>query len=537
MKRRLAFFVLLLVLFLSFFVWRIAWFPYRPDLLRGAIPPQATLVSEHLHLGERWADTVSHPLVRALLQVGGVEAEALDDLGTDAGTRAVVDRLAARHVVLAQVPALGLEQQPAWVFASWAGFQGQLMRWGVYNSILRDFEPRQFSGGRKGWVLLDSGPDFGHMPLSLVVIEGVLLGCLSPDPDALSILIYRVENRVPPLPALTRVEHALDPVHGPWDHVLMGGLGDEYTGTGGDDAVWSAAWTLDSPTRASGTVRGPADGAWGITASNRLELAALGRLIGNSAAALLVAPTHVLAAVEGGDGMGDGVRVLWRRLFTLAPPGGQGFLMIGAPDQSGRMMGIRVASMIGGFPVAADDAEVQRVVGEALAAFNGRFDTTLRSRPTQAGLFIVNTIDSERSGPLSSLSDKERPCYFVHDGWFLFASNRSALEKVLAQGGVGSEPPWVDELSATPSSSALWIDLAATGDAVGKVVAVLDLVALLGGRNPDALAARQRLSSVRDALAIVGDLRVTRAWGDATSRLFELHIDVGDPAPARPATR
>ncbi len=528
MRLRPLIFGLVLALFGAFFIWSLFWFPYRPELIYGPIPPQAVVVSRHLELGPRWPAFSAHPLPRLLLRGAGVEEAAITAMASDPGVRIVLDRLAPRHTVFAHVSALGPRQSPAWVFTSWVGGQGQWMRWGAYRAALRDFEPYRFHGGRQGWVLRDAGPDFGNQSLALVITEGVLLGCLSDDPDALSVLIYRLENRVPPIPALRTTLQTVDDPDAPLDQVLLGTLNREAAPGTRDDGVWSLGWRLEPDGRATGSVQGPARGALGVGAAAPLDLTALGGLLGPSSSLLLVAPTHMLAAVPGGNDVGDAVRTLWRALHVLAPPGGQGFVSLCGADYSGRLMGIRVASVIAGMPIQ-DEARAHQAVAAALAAFNQRFDTTLQSRPRgSAGLA---TLQSARLGPLSALSDSERIAYQIQDGWLLIASHRAVLEKIWSRRHQSPLPAWTAPApNGAPAASTLaWVDLAATGDALGRLLAALDLLSLAGAGAGDAdpNPIREGLATVRtgaSALRDLGQLRV-RGQPDSAGRvtfLFEL---------------
>lgn len=543
MKRRSVLTALLTLLLAAFVVWRILWFPCEVDRLHGAIPPQAVFASEHVRLGERWTDWAAHPLVRSVLQAFGVKGAGLDALARDAGTRALVQRLAPRHTVTAYVSSLGLQQEPAWLFASWVGMQGQFMRWGFYDSVLKDFEPHVFSGGRKGWVLRDAGKDFGHQSLALVVTEGMLLGCLSPDPDSLSILVYRVENRVPPIAAFAAGADAgaADGDGGAvLDRLFLGALSEADADRGplaSGVGRWTCALGLIPGGGADVQVRGPATGLLATEAGAALDLAGLGPLLGDAPGMVLVAPAALLARSQSENTVAAATRLLWRELQPLTDPQGQGFAMLATPAYGGRVLGFKVATLVIGLPLRVEVAEADRVIGSALDAFNAQFQTTLVRNPFLVSRGTAASLQSVRVGPLSALGAGERPAYALVDGWFLLASNREALERLLNDRGSepGAAPSWAAALDAPNAAVRAWVDLEATADAATKIAAVADLLAMAKGTRDQPTAARQNLELARQWIDTLRGLRALHASGGAHDGVFEGRLVLGEPAVAATA--
>ena len=188
-------FIFVLLLFVAFSVWRVLWSPYQVEALYAAVPAHAIFVSEHARLAERWPVWSQHPLVRSIVTGLGVEARDAERVARAPGTQALLNRLAPLNTVVAYVPSLGRRGEPAWVLATWVGMQGQLMRWGFYNKLLANFEQRTFSGGRQGWVQEHLPGSRSDQKLSLAVVQGVLIACVSAEPEAVALLMRRVEDR------------------------------------------------------------------------------------------------------------------------------------------------------------------------------------------------------------------------------------------------------------------------------------------------------------------------------------------------------
>ncbi len=528
MKSRPFVFAILVALFLAFCVWRMAWFPYHAEALYAAIPPHAMFVSEHGALAGRWPLWVGHPLVRSVALALGVPRKTMDDLAGDPGTRAVLDRLAARNTVTAYLPNFGRTGQPAWIVASWVGVQGQFLRWGFYKSFLSDFESRTFSAGRKGWRFIDRQGVLGGQSMSFAVTEGVLLGCLSAEPDGVTALVERVERGVG-FPAALQ-SHPLPGDGVTLDRMLFG----ELNGDAQEDGVgvWSCTLALQADAQASGTVFSvmPPLAMLGADAGGAV-VAGLAHVLRDTPGALMIGPNELLETAGELPAIGPNVRVFWDHLKPLTPPQGRMFVGLAQPAYSGRVMGFKVATLMIGLQLA-DPAAVEATIGAALDAFNAQFHTTLIRRAIESEGTWVTTLESVRRGPLSGLGDGERPSYAVSGDWLVVSSSGEALTRMLTVPDESDAPRWARELAAERSGAMAWVDLLATAEALIKITAVADLLAIAQGRGRDTGLGRQRLAIVQAWLSEVRAMEYLRLWISTRDGAQEWRFQLG-PYSAR----
>lgn len=528
--RRISFAVVLLA-FVGAFVWRVTWFPYQAETLIAAMPPQALCVGEHARLAARWPALIRHPLVRSAALAMGVPSATLDTLARDPGTQAVLDRLAARSTVVAYVPSIGRRGQPAWVASSWVGLQGQLMRWGFYDSALAGFHSHVFPGGRKGWVLEGVGGPGSRQSLALAVTEGVLLACLSEDPDAISILLYRVENRVPGLKTLGSPAVEGDGAGPVRDRFIFGDLGGLYAALGDSMGVWSVDLSVGT-NAVEGEIRGPAGVVPGLeTERGWAAVAGLSQVLHASPGALLIAPAEVLAVAGRGlpPPTGEAVTVLWDQLRALAVPGGRVFVSVCKPSYSGRIMGFKVATAMLGIELA-DPAAAEAVIGSALDAFNAHFSTTLIRTPVPDAPAGLSTVESVRRGPLSGLGAGERPSYAITNGWLIVASNRDVLEGVLRAPEPPGAPSWARDLAVGRGAAMGWVDLGDAAESLRKITAIYDLLMIAQGGAREPTVARERMAMAQAWLDEVRPLGCLRLGGGVQDGACRVRFRLG-PAP------
>lgn len=194
MKSKRAAFVVILLLFIAFVAWRIFHVPYRPEVLLQAVPGSAAFVSEHDDLAARWPELTSNPLIKTLALSFGVDPEEYESFRNDKVVAWIMKRFAGKRTVIAFLPSLGSDGQPAWMLASWGGLQARMLKWGVYSGALGDFEKQTFHGGRRGWVMRDLGESMSGQFISLAVADGAVLAMLSTHPQAVTVPLERIER-------------------------------------------------------------------------------------------------------------------------------------------------------------------------------------------------------------------------------------------------------------------------------------------------------------------------------------------------------
>jgi hypothetical protein len=279
-------------------------------------------------------------------------------------------------------------------------------------------------------------------------------------------------------------------------------------------------------------LRGPAISLLATEAGSAPDLGGLGRLLGEAPGLLVVAPSSLLATLESESKVAEATRLLWRELQPLTDPQGQGFAMLATPAYGGRVLGFKVATLVMGFPLRADEAEADRVIGSALDAFNAQFATTLVRSPFFVANATAASLQSVRVGPLSALGAGERPAYALVDGWFLLSSNRDALERLLnARGqGAATAPAWAAALDSPTAAVQAWVDLESTADAATKIAAVVDLLAMAKGTRDQPSESRRNLELVRQWIDTLRGLRALHASGGAHDGVFVGRMVLGAPA-------
>jgi len=164
-------------------VWWIASVPHQPLRLYQAIPHTAIFVSEHDWLGralERFRNQSpgGGGCGRDRRNGGGVGR-----FNSDPVIARWRQRLAAREAVIAYVPALGFQGEPAWIVAAWIGGDSQRLRWNTLFARGSGLREVRLGHSSTIWIVETEKSAAQERHLSLALSEGVLLGCLSRDPQ------------------------------------------------------------------------------------------------------------------------------------------------------------------------------------------------------------------------------------------------------------------------------------------------------------------------------------------------------------------
>lgn len=206
MKKRHPLFWIVAVASAVVSAWWMFHIPRRPLDLYRAIPVQAEYVGAHRDLAGRWGDVCSNAVARTLFGALGIRPSDLDAIGADPQSRDWLNRLAGDEVVLAYVPNLA-NGEGGWVFASWLGGRSQRLRLSLQWSQAPMFEAMGRAHGWPIWRtksrLIRTGD---HLVFSLV--EGMVVGCIAPDPRAIDTVLNCVDGRYPSL-YLQRKDHIL----------------------------------------------------------------------------------------------------------------------------------------------------------------------------------------------------------------------------------------------------------------------------------------------------------------------------------------
>jgi hypothetical protein len=517
----------LLVLFAALCAWWCLYFPFDAARLYRAIPREAVFVGEHERLAERWDEFSRNPLTRTLLVSAGIERQQVDALAEDRTVRDLVRRLGGRDTLVAYVPSLGAGEEPAWVLASWIGGTAQLLRWGLAG---RNMERVRLDDGRRGW-LVETGR---KERLSLAVSEGVLVGCYSEDPAAVGALLRRMEAGAALRPALA------DRLREGGDGCLDRGWFGATVRHAGRKVPCALRYVLSAHDSAGseGRVRGRMgdvallpEGAGGDVGA---RISGLSALVGDAPDLVLAGPCAGLSALLAGPGIPAGVTAVRKRLESVAAPAASFCACLLGGDMSGRILGLRVPTLLLAMQVA--DAEAaQRAVADALDELNSRYGWSLLPRRVEEGRVSVVVLETGRGGVYASMGPRERPAYAVRDGWLLVASNMDALVKIL--GGppkaAARASTWSAGLGDHPAAAYAWADVEAAGQAARNAMAVYSL-ALIAQNSPGSEGARRGLEDMKDWISTFAPLKTAAFWLASDNGELDLRFLLGQPARAKP---
>jgi len=503
MTRRRLFWALLTAFVLLFLGW-MAYIPYRPDRVFEAIPATATLVSVHRGLADEWPTLVRNPVITNLLIAAGVKSNDVAKLAVDPETLSWIQRLAGRETVLAYVPSLGYQNRPAWVFASWIGGAETLkLRLQLPFTRAADFRPVPVEGGRTVYVTRTKFAQAGQR-LSLALVDGMLVGCVSLDPIGARWLL-ETGDRYPSMPSLKTSgqlakARALLPDDLPahWGWLALSGATD-----GDAPAADVLAYTLDLTDRRIGvhvTAVGSLPGASGPLSSPRL--APVTRLLGDSPDLIAVLPLASVSALllrTDAPLWLDPVRSILDS--NGAPPQALAVVALLNPGHSSRIRGplgaalgaltkgLKVPTVVAGFQVTSA-ADIDTRLDGALDQLNSRYGCSLARVPALGDDGAVTLIQELRSGFYSKFEPDERIACTMSDGWLFFCSNATILRKRLAArepSTVQTPVPmaWTEAATRTHASAAAWLDLKAAAKSVRDATATASLLAIATGGQDD----------------------------------------------------
>jgi len=527
LTRRVLFW-LLLVSFIGVAVWWCFYFPYDRERLYRAIPHEAVFVTEHEQLTDRWQEFSRNPLTRLLLLNAGLRPAEVKSITDDPDVAALIETLAPHDAVVAYVPSLAGTGRQAWVISSWLGGFGQALRWGSSSGIISDasLQKTRLEGGRRAW-LLETGT---REKLSLAIVEGMLLGCYSEDPTAVRYLVDRVERGAHLRPDLRKEVDAGD-VDGCADR----GWFSAYVRQSGARVPYTFRYTLDTHDADGsegqviglpGRVRPPA----GVNARLPEALASARKLIGADPDMLLLAPFGYAKPFLSGRGVPEGLTFVEECLDETMADDGYMFACLFGGEMSGRILGLRVPSLIIGAEVR-EESEGEAVASALLDRLNARYGWSLIPRLVEEGGQQIFVLDTGRGGLYGSIGMRERPAYAVKDGWFVFSSNMDVLARWLtgrlAPSSAGAA--W-QEAESPPANSAAygWVDLQSTGQAVRNAIAVYSL-ALMAQNSAGNAATRRNLEEAKMWINALTPLETCALWLGEHEDEFDLRFRLGDP--------
>lgn len=520
MKRRPLIFWILLFAGVVAAVWWTLHIPRDPQALFRAIPAQATWLTTHEDLAGRWKDIAANPLLASVAGALEMDPEEWHEQAESEDTQAFLDLLARDEIVLAYVPEMRSTGEPAWVFSSWLGGRSQRLRW-TLNS-LKDPSLRQ-AASRNGWgvwVWSPKGMRDGSR-ITLALVEGMLIGCISPDTLTIEDVLACYDRQLPSL---------------------------------ADDAGAITSLTADSADR--GWFRMPGQNRWGPRVHYSLKF-----LPGGALAGKVYAPgAHAVAApVLPANSLGDFSEIMrdipsvalvadralvrgWIEESFNTPvgrevagllrgeePGAVAFSLVGDP-YSGRFNAVRLPTLLAAF-TADDPTQVTEHVNTAFDRLNAFYPWGLVPQLVPVGTQRVYAIESTAGSAYSKMESNERIAYAPLRESVLFSSNLEGLTKLLrdARRGTTERGRFAEGMQRMRDGHALgylWIDLERSAKLLRLAVTAWSLKLMIEdpmGSQPT----RQKLNEAKAWIDSLAPQKALEVWVRPHQDLLEYEFRLG----------
>lgn len=496
------------------------WIAYAPDtsarMIHG-IPANATFVSVHDNLTERWTEIAANPAVRAALSVAGVSDEDIEETIGDPELATWIRRLASGPACLAYVPHAGLHGDEAWILVTWIGNYERRFRWLLSLGLIDDVQRLDGSGAGATWVY--TGDDVPAGQLTFALSRGTLIACYSKD------------TQIPELVRSGILHHRASR----WakDERLL----DE---TDPDRGVAMVRWSVNGtpvsrPYRFTieaadvKTLRGSAGGRHDLPDVPRLDTSpqrwdSMGRLLGDLPLGVVLFPHAYLdVAVTHEDSK------LWNHLLqglpkTLALDGPRHdmFLSFFAGEYGSHLgrgvsflisKGVRVPTLLMGARVSSSHSTLGGLQ-TTLDHLNAARHWGLIATRVPVGDRFMHVLEGTRKNFYADLAEAERVAYAVCDGWLLLCSNAETLRKLLArydrresvdEAGMGR---WRQALAGQSGTALIWFDIVAATAPIKQMTALVSFASLFGVRVAIDRAVMARSVAVLEQLAPLGELKV-----------------------------
>ncbi len=507
-------------------IWWVLYVPYAPKRLYAAIPAHAAFVSEHRDLVSRWDAVSKSPLTLSLCASMGLPPSDLDVLTKDPEARAWFRKLASKDVVLAYVPILGNRGEPAWVITSWLGGGSQRLRWLLSWKGLPGYTRCSPYHGRIYWIVENAQIEAGFR-FTVTFVEGMLIGCLSRDPDTMRDVLDTYDGLIPSMTG-----NALFPMTGPW-----------CTGVDAPDRGWvnttgfdprpqyqPSIITYEFTDMTATSVAGQACTAAPIQlaepVTSHVDPKGLDRLLGDIPFAVGVAKASAaLPLIEKRDSpawvriFGELIREQRSELVTVAAVGG---------DFGGRLKGIKIPAVLCAVPVK-NETNTVAWMSQALDRLNARYRWGLVAHEVPAPGARVFALEGTASSFFSSLTLEEKPAFAVCDGWLLMSSSLGSLSKIVER-YYRAEPKdgrWAADLDEVDAPAYAWMDLANGGKALRLAITTYSLKLLFEDAQ-GSQKTRQQLNEAKAWIDSLVPLQAARLWMRADGKTMEIKFRAGE---------
>jgi len=484
-------------------LWWAVYVPYRPDRLLLPVPARADLVTRHRDLGNRLDAIVRHPTMEGLLK--SLHEGLPDALTQDSDVRDAITRFFGLDAVVARVPGAALDDDGAWVFASWIGGWSHWLPWFIMCADAERFDRRDWVGGHTSWTLPagTAGLSGNGMRVTFAIVEGMVIGCVSRTHEPMEEVFACYDGAVASV------------------RDIQGGRASDWLSR---DNIADRGWFKPGRARWDQEpilVRLEDVGDGAIELRLRFAEPALDL-------------SQLPAATDAGIGpelAGDLASAILRLRpgpeilpFLGVPTRDLTLLLVGG-EYGGRLHGLRVPAGVGAIPVESESA-AQIWVQDALDRLNRRFDLGLYSVPS-ADRDHVYSVRATGKTVYSALLEEEQAAWTVAGDWLIVSTSRSTLASLLQRrrwaqsdrraAGLSDPWRWIAEDAHVATG---WIDLPRAGKAVRNVLAVAQLNALqMSDRELGAM-----LQRIRSGLSLLDGFGQARLWVESAEAEFDLII-------------
>lgn len=515
------------------------WMPYDPASLYRAIPADATLVSSHQNLAQRWPQLSTNIWLNPFIGAAEISGQTRDTKTRSSVSQLI--RLARRETLLAYLPAPGGTGKPTWIAkptwmaASWIGGWSPCVRWILYWGQWSKIKELGAFSGRTMWGL--QTPMANGQRLSFACGDGVLLACLSPDPAAIRYILMAYDGLIPSIRALSELRTMSEPVSPDvvWCQWQSPNKADQFTLTGAltrfDDQGLSATIRLrPSPCRQA-------------RLADSMDVAAVEQALGDLPALVIALPLPTLQ---------DGLRLTaadpaWlqttRRILQsdliqqdTNSPGGLVLALFTGEHGGGygrKPLRMSIPALMAFTRVRRPDS-ARNMISRELDLLNARHRLGLIQDPSPltVGTQTIYTIEITSNNTLAALEAEDRPAYTLVGDWLIVSSQADSLAKLMRRfQKLGNETPltperWHGAMSAKKTSGLVWLDL----DAGGKTIQLALSLWGLSQRTADTPSTPHAIKTARTLLDRIRPLQSCTLWMEPEGSNVVMRVEIGPRA-------
>ena len=541
--------------------WWLFYMPHGSRTVLRAILPNASFVSVHDKAAGRWQEIVRNPVADSLLDFTEVPADVLNQLSNPEVTK-WLDRLAGERFAVAHVRNLNYVRADAILFSSWIGNYSWLVRWGASLGLIPQLDRKGSHAKRPIWTV-KGAPVFGGRRISVAVADGVLMCCISRDPEGVRFMVECFDRTL-----MGRSRSAR-----PTESILD--MDDEYhiSGLWSSDeldkgwvrelkAISSLSHDVVISCLVSNRVTGSIEGDYSLpsaTALTETGLGSLGRVLGDLPEILAILPSqyieryetfreqvgmpkspewwHILADAVRKNGSAKEQKHIFVCMMGGEYRGRMRSIYSADHDARLRERGLAVPSFMVGVQIGDSDVAGKLSSG-CVDAINRQYGTGLIERRIPVGDLAVIVLEGTVKSWYSTFLLEERFAYAFVGDWLVIGSNSESLMKLVARyqrdeaTAQAASSRWLHRLeeafTATEGgpgpNTFLWTDFTASSATMRDGLAVW-IMKLVG--NPRTSRTRAKLKVAQKMISALEHLESVRAWIVSTDSGTQLHFSVG----------